>query len=137
MELEIFSGEFTGYYSYNQMNDFDHEMHCSMVFFSDGRIVGHGVDDVNPFHFEGQLDPQDNSVKLSKKYPTHSVEYTGTLVNANNCISISGIWTITGLLNTSGAFTLRKGHSKASIMADIDKLEQTIKAEISRVKEEL
>lgn len=135
MDLEIFSGEFAGYYSYNHQSDLDHEMHCSIVFFKDGRIVGHGVDDVNPFHFEGKMDTEDKSVLLIKKYPTHEVEYSGTLINANNCISISGIWTINGIISCTGAFTLRKGHSKASIMADIDKLEQKIKAQFPTVRE--
>jgi len=131
MDLEIFSGEFTGYYSYNHLGDYDHEMHCSLVFFADGRIVGHGVDDINPFHFEGKLDPTDNSIVLFKKYPTHQVEYTGTLENSNNCISISGIWSIRGVINTTGGFTLRKGFSKASVMADIDIIERTIQKELA------
>jgi len=135
MNLEIYSGEFTGYYSYNHPNDRDHEMHCSIVFFEDGRIIGHGVDDINPFHFEGFLDFSDKSVVLTKQYPTHSVDYSGTLTNANNCISISGVWTIQGILNTSGAFTLRKGHSQASIMADINVLEKTLAADLETVRE--
>ena len=137
MDLEIFSGEFTGYYSYNQMNDSDHEMHCSLVFFEDGRIVGHGVDDINPFHFEGKLDQTDNSILLYKKYPTHEVEYSGTLLNSKGCISISGIWTIKGVITTTGGFTLRKGHSRASVMADIDHIEKTLLKEFANVNTNL
>ena len=135
MNLEILSGDFTGYYSYNNLNDIDHEMHCSLVFFQDGRIVGHGVDDVDPFHFEGNVDLKDNSVILMKKYPGHQVKYTGTLNKANNCISISGIWSIDGLFSTTGAFTLRKGHSQSSIMADIDLLEQTLRSSLTTIQE--
>lgn len=135
MDLNNLSGDFTGYYSYNNINDLDHEMHCSLVFFDDGRVVGHGVDDVNPFHFEGTVNVKDNSVHLFKKYPSHTVDYSGTLVNANNCISISGIWSINGIITSSGAFTLRKGHSQASIMTDICHIEAVLKAQLTKVKE--
>jgi len=135
MNLNNLSGDFTGYYSYKNINDLDHEMHCSLVFFDDGRVVGHGVDDINPFHFEGTVNIEDNSVKLFKKYPTHTVDYQGTLVNANNCISISGIWNINGIMSSAGAFTLRKGHNLASINADINHIEEVLKAQLTKVKE--
>ncbi len=135
MDLNNLSGDFTGYYSYNNINDLDHEMHCSLVFFDDGRVVGHGVDDINPFHFEGTVNQEDNSVKLFKKYPTHTVDYSGTLVNANNCISISGVWSIHGIMQTTGAFTLRRGHSKSSIMSDINVIEETLRAQLTKVNE--
>ncbi len=135
MNLEILNGDFTGYYSYNQLNEVDHEMQCSLVFFEDGRVVGHGVDDVDPFHFEGTVDFKDNAIVLIKKYPSHQVKYSGTLFNQNNVICISGIWTIEGVFNTSGSFTLKKGNTMASIMADITYLEQVLKKDLQQVEE--
>ncbi len=135
MNLEFLNGDFTGYYSYGQLNDVDHEMLCSLVFFQDGRVVGHGVDDIDPFHFEGKVDLNDNSVVLIKQYPGHQVQYIGTVFNQNNAICISGTWTIQGVFNTSGTFSLKKGNSIASIMADITHIEQVLKQELQKVEE--
>ena len=135
MNLDTHSGDFTGFYSYGNLSDKDHEMHCSLVFFDDGRVVGHGVDDVDPFHFEGRVDQRDNSVVLIKNYPTHQVKYFGTLVKKNNITSISGIWSIDGLFSSSGAFTLRKGHSLSSIMSDINHIESTLRNSLHPLKE--
>lgn len=135
MDLELLSGEFTGYYSYDNQNDPGHEMRCSLVFFQDGRIIGHGVDDVDPFHFEGKVNLQDKSVSLMKKYPTHQVQYTGSLTNCQNSISINGLWSIPSPFKTAGRFTLKKGHSQASIMADINAIEQKLKQQLTVIKE--
>jgi len=135
MDFELYSGEFTGYYTYDGLNDMDHEMHCSLVFFEDGRVVGHGVDDVNPFHFEGKVDISNKIISLTKKYPSHHVTYTGSLVTANNCISISGTWKIDGESATTGVFTLKKGHTRSSIMVDIDNIEQTLKHQLTTMRE--
>jgi len=132
MNPKLLSGEFTGFYAYNHLEKNDYKMHCSLVFFEDGRIIGHGIDDINPFHFEGHV--SNGQIIMHKKYPSHELEYLGTIEENTNSIAISGIWSEKGPAQNCGVFTLRKGHSKASVMSDINHLEEVIKSQLRIVE---
>ncbi len=64
----------------------------NMILTSEGTIQGGGQDGVGAFTISGTLDSK-GGVQFKKAYPTHAVEYAGTLGNDGK---ISGTWSVYG-----------------------------------------
>ncbi len=135
MDTEYLSGDYIGYYAYNHESS-HYEMRVSFIFDDDGTITGHGQDNVNAFTFNGTMNLDTNAIRLTKSYPSHSVEYSGHLSLDYNMVTMTGDWNIHSTFPSSGVFTLRKGKSnQEEIMADIDKIEATLQKEMAAIEE--
>ena len=70
-----------------------YEMHfANMVLDVSGEVQGHGSDDVGPFTLHGHM--QNGWLTFHKKYPTHSVNYSGQCTD--NSGWFRGNWEIPG-----------------------------------------
>ena len=135
MDTEYLSGDYVGYYAYNHADSSHYEMRVSFVFDDDGIITGYGQDNINAFTFNGALNQETKMVKLTKKYPSHAVEYQGSLSLDHNLVTMSGRWHISAGIPSSGVFTLRKGKSaQEEVMADIDEIEAKLQKEFAAVE---
>lgn len=135
MSLSMFNGEYQGFYSYGGQQSGDHPMQTSLSFQDNGVVMGSGRDDVNVFHFRGTCHMETLTVQLIKQYPTHQVRYTGVLEEGPSGITISGIWSLAGVYQSKGGFTLRKSKPAQSVMADIDQLEKELQKSVEKIEE--
>lgn len=86
------SGPWTGYYLYGHAGP-RHRMRLTLTFAPDGKIEGHGVDDIAPFHIHGQFDASTSAAHWKKAYVgRHTVQYAGLYVRPSIC----GDWTLAG-----------------------------------------
>tara|TARA_B110000908_G_C10039066_1_gene350952 strand:+ start:122 stop:601 length:480 start_codon:yes stop_codon:yes gene_type:complete len=79
------SGIWEGFYCYNN-SPTQHKMRITLLF-SDNKVSGSGIDDVDTFKWKGKYNLIDFKIKLTKKYPTHIILYSGD-------IDKNGIWGI-------------------------------------------
>lgn len=79
------SGEWEGFYCYNN-SPLQHKMSVQLRF-SNNRITGSGVDDIEPFTWSGNYDLDDFKSTKTKIYSKHKILYKGD-------IDENGIWGI-------------------------------------------
>lgn len=87
------SGDWDGFYTYSYGPTAKRCQMPSMFTFEAGKITGSGNDEVGFFNWQGTYDLSSLSCRLTKTYPSHSVEYLG---NADEN-GIWGTWEVSGL----------------------------------------
>lgn len=79
------SGEWEGFYCYNN-SPLQHKMSIQLRF-SNNKITGSGIDDIEPFTWSGKYDLNDFKSTKTKSYSKHKILYKGD-------IDENGIWGI-------------------------------------------
>lgn len=102
------SGEWEGFYVYQQRPDSDKHKMAMQLDFIKGLISGAGSDDVSGYSWRGTYDLKTMKCRLTKTYPSHTVNYTGS-------IDENGIWGTWTLDIWKGGFHIwpKKGTSEA------------------------
>ncbi len=108
-------GEWQGFYFYS-FDKSEHKMNCTLRFLN-GLIQGIGIDDINPFSFNGKYTESLN-IELIKSYSSHEVIYTG-------CADENGIWGKWKLYDgTNGGFHIWPTKENSDSLENEDKLKK-------------
>jgi hypothetical protein len=83
-DLKELSGPWSGFWIQSQVRGY---MRLRLSF-SANQVIGGGSDCAGFFEMSGIIDPRDGTVRLTKRYPTHGVEYQGRWDGR----MIAGLW---------------------------------------------
>src|SRR2546423_1480143 len=85
-DLKELSGPWSGFWIQSQVRGY---MRLRLQFYG-SQVIGGGSDCAGWFEIRGIVTPKDGSVRLSKRYSTHGVEYSGRWDGR----MIAGLWTM-------------------------------------------
>lgn len=108
MKTNLINGEWEGFYNY-PFGTTKHKME-TFLNYKDGKISGHGSDDIGQFTWSGKYDEEMYKVNMVKSYGSHDVNYSGN-------IDENGLWGIWAIGEFKGGFHLwpKKADQKENI----------------------